>query len=271
MNIPCFHHPDISLPVLTRRATAELMDALAWYGEFMLSRGRSVWRNKSYGSETAYRNAVLRLKRQGIVAASHRGGREPLLRVEPPEAADQAVLSPERWWKTRWNGLWYVLVYDVPETNRRYRDHLRRILLLNRCGCLQNSVWVSPRDLRPLFDDLAKAASTDSVAHLFEAKTVLGRGSEQIVRDAWNFDLINGAHARFQSDVDHAMGVLRGGRIPADSLAALAFDEAAAYRKVIEMDPLLPRSLYPPEYRGPESARCHRAFVRWVKRRAAER
>ena len=41
-------------------------------------------------------------------------------------------------------------------------------------GCLQKSVWVSPRDIRPEHDDLVKGIRVNFYAYLFEATTVLG-------------------------------------------------------------------------------------------------
>jgi phenylacetic acid degradation operon negative regulatory protein len=259
-----FHHPDISIPVISRRVTSELIDALAWYGDLIISRGRSAWRNQSYSSSTAYLGAVRRLKKRGILAISHRKGREPILRLSPSDANDRAVHSPDRWWNSKWNGVWYVIVYDVPEHNRRYRDHLRKILLRNRCGYLQNSVWISPRDLRPLFDELETAASLGHMAHLFEARTVLGHGPQQIVSESWDFDRINEAHARFQRDIQAALKSIPS--LSHDAITAVIREELRAFREVIQLDPLLPRRLHPPGYTGPQSFRDHQLFVKAVRR-----
>ena len=266
MNKGWFHHPDVALPVFARRVTTELADALTWYGDLLASRGRSAWRNQSYGSRRAYEAAVRRLRKKGVVASRPRAGGAPLLRVPPVVPWEQAVLDPRPWWRERWAGHWYVLVYDVPEHNRRYRDHLRRLLLHNRCGCLQNSVWVSPRDLRPLFDDLATAAAVEEMAHLFEARTVLGRGSRGVVDEAWDFQAINGRHERFQQEVAAALTGLRGGALSATAVTALAREELLAYRAVLGCDPLLPRGLAPPDYAGEESHAAHLRLVEAVRR-----
>ena len=266
MNTRWFHHPDVSLPVFARRVTTELADALAWYGDLLATRGRSAWRNQSYGSRRAYEAAVRRLRQKGVVASRPRAGGAPLLRVAPVVPWEQAVLDPRPWWRERWGGSWYVMVYDVPENNRRDRDHLRRLLVQNRCGCLQNSVWISPRDLRPIFADLSAAAAVEDLAHLFEARTVLGRGSRRVVAEAWDFVAINGAHERFQREVGEALAVVRKGRLTAEGLTALIRQELQAYRAVIESDPLLPRGLAPPDYAGSDTYTAHVRFVEAVRR-----
>lgn len=261
-----FHHPDVSLRVFARRATTVLADAFTWYGDLLESRGRSAWRNQSYGSDRAYQAAVRRLRKQGVVTSRPRGGGAPLLRVSPLVPVEQAVRDPRPWWRERWAGYWYVLVYDVPEQNRRYRDHLRRLLMHHRCGCLQHSVWVSPRDLRALFDDLSTAAAVEDMAHLFEARTVLGRGSRRVVAEAWDFVAINGRHERFQRDAAAALVALRNGGLPPSAITALAREELQAYRAVIEQDPLLPKGLSPPDYAGHDSYAAHLRVVESVRR-----
>lgn len=261
-----FHHPNLSWRVTGRRCQDALTDALAYYGDFILSRGRSAWRNHSYASPTSYLNAVNRLKRQGIVAFKRRHGRPPVLNVTPRRPADQTVLRPDRWWGERWHGVWYVLVYDIPEVRRSYRDQLRRILMHHRCGCLQESVWVSPRDIRPLFDDLSKAASLHFDAHLFEARSVLGRDHEEIVTRAWNFERIEAAHQRYQSDVEKSLQRLRAQAVSDSDITAAARDELMRFRLLIESDPLLPAKLHPVNYTGLRSYKLHRDWIQAVRK-----
>jgi len=42
MNWMSFHHPDISLPVIKRRAAEEWLDILSGVGEILATQGRSV-------------------------------------------------------------------------------------------------------------------------------------------------------------------------------------------------------------------------------------
>lgn len=261
-----FSHPDFCGPVFRRCAETALMDALAWYGDFLLSRGRTGWRQQAYRSRTGYWNAVRRLRRQGIVAYRRRGARDPVLRVDPSHPRDQAVHDPESFWNRRWKGYWHVLVYDIPESNRRYRDHLRRILSLNRCGYLQGSVWISTRDLRPLFADLDQAAALGSMAHLFEARTVLGHDPRRLVQEAWDFDRLHALHQRFREDVQAATAVLEHRIVRDNQLAALAHREAAAFRTLIECDPMLPAALHPPNYAGREMLDLHRRFIQKARK-----
>ena len=46
----------------------------------------------------------------------------------------------------RWDKKWRILVFDIPERQRRLRDGIRRTLLANGFVRLQDSVWIYPYD-----------------------------------------------------------------------------------------------------------------------------
>jgi DNA-binding transcriptional regulator PaaX len=45
---------------------------------------------------------------------------------------------------SRWDGKWRMVIFDVPETHRRDREYLRRLLVQYGFKKLQASVWASP-------------------------------------------------------------------------------------------------------------------------------
>lgn len=49
--------------------------------------------------------------------------------------------------KTKWDGKWRVIIFDIPEMNRRDRDFLRRELKWIGFVELQKSVWIFPYDM----------------------------------------------------------------------------------------------------------------------------
>lgn len=265
MEINLFSHPDFCATVFRRSAETALMDAFCYYAEFLTTGGRSAWRSQAYRSRTGYWNAVNRLRNQGIVAYRRKGGRDPILHVKAVQPSDEAVYHPETYWNQRWSGRWHMLVYDVPESNRRYREQLRRVLLQNRCGCLQGSVWISTRDLRPLFADLDEAAALSNMAYLLEARTVLGRSQLDLVEEAWDFDHLESLHTRYRAEVKESLALLAS-LTEETHVATLAYQEAAAFRTVIDHDPLLPAPLHPSRYVGREILALHQRFVEQVQR-----
>lgn len=70
--------------------------------------------------------------------------------------------------KQHWDGIWRIIIFDVPEVQRSYRWTLRN--LLRACGCmmLQFSVWVTPYNLDPALTELLRHLELDSYCLLLE-------------------------------------------------------------------------------------------------------
>jgi phenylacetic acid degradation operon negative regulatory protein len=254
-----FHHPDWSLPVLKRRISEEWVDFMKDVGLVLATNGRSLAWNTSYPSQTAYRSAMSRLRKAGLVAIHHDDGKLPTLRLTP-EGHDRLppYHAPERLWDTSWNGIWYMLIFDVPEKERHYRDTLRGFLKRLRMGCLQKSVWVTPRDIRPDYDDLEQAANVHAISYLLESKTVLHREAAEIVESSWDFDHLQELHERYLSVYRENLGLLSvAGRNEAD-LIKLLRQEAEAYVQCMRPDPLLPNELLPKSYLGKKVYKLHK-------------
>ncbi len=266
-----FHHPDISLPVIARKLSNELLDLLMEFDlRSLISVYKQNWRFE-YSTPTAYETAVFRLQRKGLIASRADDGGDPVLILTEKGRAQRPIcLQPTRLWNQRWNGIWYVLVYDVPEKNRSYRDHLRRFLRRRRMGCLQDSVWVTPNDFRPEYSDLAEAADLGGYAFLFESRTVLGQSSQEVVLEAWKFNRLAEIQASYERVLKENLPQVKEGEGTPSELLDLARTELAAYLSVMRDDPLLPRKLWPHFYRGEEVYQSHREFSAAVSRRFQE-
>ncbi|MFH0908598.1 MAG: hypothetical protein V1929_07540 [bacterium] len=267
MSFGVFHHPDISLPVIRRRVGEELLDWVGDFAEFVAVQGRSLTWNRSLPKRTAYRSAMHRMRKAGFVACITREG-QPVLRLTAEGRERLGVLQdPDRFWKRKWNGVWYALLYDVPETQRSYREALRAFLKRLRLGQLQRSVWITPWDIRPEFDDLARASGVRDYAHLIEFRTTLGAGNESLVEQAWDFQSLDARQDWFCRTCEKRLREIGKTSPPAEALTALYRQESAAFRAVMAGDPLLPRKLWPEFYKGEEAHRIHRRFVKAIASR----
>lgn len=253
-----FHHPDISLPVVRRRLGMELMEMLELASVFLTRGGWGVLYRSCYPDQQAYRRAAGRLEKNGLVVGRSVRGEVP--RIALSDSGRQALpdyFNPDMFWNKRWNGFWYLFVYDVPEKNRSYRDVLRRFLKRMRLGCLQQSVWVTPTDIRPEFDDLVKGAGVDSFAYLFESKTVLRLPNRRVVDDAWDLERLYEIQSRFCVVTEQNLDLLLSGNFDPDALASLLRTSLTAYHAAFTEDPLLPRKLLPPDYLGEKAYALH--------------
>jgi DNA-binding transcriptional regulator PaaX len=269
MGLKWFHHPDLSLPVLRRRATEEFLLLLGELGKAVATRGRSLDWGGCYEHRQSYYNAVGRLLKQGLVAYRRSGGRPPVLLLSPQGRAGRPdFFQPEMFWKKSWTGLWYLLMYDVPESQKSYREVLRRFLQQKRMGCLQRSVWISATDMRPDFDDLCRAAALSDYAFLFESRTVLGLPARAVAARAWNFEPLRERQRWYCERCDELLAASKTGPIRAREGWAFLREALCAYQWAMERDPLLPRALWPEGYLGPNVVARHRSLMdrigRWL-------
>lgn len=251
MNWKPFHHPDWSLPVIRRRASEEWLDILSGIGEVLATRGRCAAWNRVYPNERAYDAAMSRLRKNGLLVQTDPKAALPhLVLTQSAKQQRPAFQRPEMFWNTKWSGIWYTLIFDVPETERTYRDTLRRLLRRMRMGCLQKSVWITPRDIRPEYADLEKGAAIGTVAYLLESRTVLHLDQQEMVNNAWNFQHLNELQSRYLEVFGENMTQLDRPSLTEKDLMALLYQESEAYIQALRMDPLLPAALLPGNYLG---------------------
>ncbi len=258
-----FHHPDISLPVIRRKAGEELLSLLEETSGLLLTGGRQILYKGCYPNTHAFDAALFRLQKKGLIAKTKTDGSLPTIKLTPAAKSTLAPgFTPEQFWNKKWSGVWYLLMFDVPEKDRAYRDTLRAFLKQMKFGCLQKSVWVSPWDVRSEYDDLNKTACVDSVAFLFEAKTVLGFGHQSVVRESWDFEKINRIQQLYIQFATENLTIL-GNESPSESeIIKLVRMDNLAYTQAMSIDPLLPRALHPTDYEGPQVTGLHRKLLK---------
>ena len=194
--------------------------------------------------ETGVRNRkdrVLRLTEKGRLRAM--GGRDP------------AVC-----WSRPWDGRWRMVLFDIPEKDRKLRAVLRRHLAAAHFGYLQNSVWVSPDPLdfeRGLF----KGTVIDAESLLtLDAVPGTGEKDNDIVCGAWDFESINRSYREHIEILQQLPSPREWASEKEKSPLRLWIEaERKAWRDAVAGDPLLPRPLHPAGYLG-ETAWNLRAY-----------
>ena len=57
---------------------------------------------------------------------------------------------------TSWDGLWRIILLDLPEDRKNERESLRYLLKKAGFVCLKNSAWISPYPFEHLFTNIKK-------------------------------------------------------------------------------------------------------------------
>lgn len=71
-----------------------------------------------------------------------------------------------------WDKHFYLIVFDVPEEKKKYRDFFRKLLKRNGFKMLQLSVWMTRYDPRPVIDELLKYLGLEKYFELMKISCV---------------------------------------------------------------------------------------------------
>ena len=229
----------------------ELLYLLLWTAEGMT---RPTFRNLSESYEGwAYRSGfhreLARLERRKLL--EKRPGMERIYRLTA-EGRIHALggIDPEARWARAWDGRWRLICFDIPMSENKQRLKLRRYLRQRGFGYLQNSVWVTPDRLEREVKFLQTIAPNVESLIMFEAKTLAGESTADIVTGAWDFQKINELYQGHLSILRSRPPIKGSHNVGSLRLRSWAGSERLSWRNIMAVDPLLPHALSPPGYLG---------------------
>lgn len=138
-----------------------------------------------------------------------------------------------------WDGLWRLVWYSIPESNRSKRDKFRRFMESLGMKPVLNSMWVSPNDIEAA---LMKEISLNGLKRnviFIETKELQPIGVEEIIK-SWNFDEYYKIYDDF---IEKGEAKLKGG-ITSFEAKALIFE----YAMILNNEPNLPIELLPRDW-----------------------
>ena len=245
----------------------ELLELIAL---FLCKGGWGLFNKSCYPSTAAYESAKSRLRKQGLIVNATTGAGTPqLLLTDQAKDHMPDYFYPERFWNRKWNKIWYMMIYDVPEKDRKYRNVLRQFLKRKRMGCLQKSVWITPQDIRPDFADLAATAAIETFAYLFESHSVLGMPASHIVSDAWAMGSVHEIQEHFCITAENNIALLGQDSYSIAQLTELLKLTTAAFHSAMHNDPLLPHALLPDNYLGKEVFALQKSLMESIDKQPA--
>ena len=213
------------------------------------------WRsmNQSF-EEWSYRSGFLRqmqkLEAQGWLESNAAGGGTERVYRLTQKGILRAMggVHPVERWDRGWNGMWRMVVFDIPEEKRGLRNELRRELRAARFGGLQGSVWISPDPVKAIGEQLKEIASSSGVITFFEGATCCGESSSDVVSTAWDFAEIERNYETYRA---HLKSIPDGtGEVVRENLLEWGRIEKKLWSDCMVSDPLLPRELWLDGYTG---------------------
>lgn len=145
--------------------------------------------------------------------------------------------------KRKWDGNWYLVIFDIPETLHRKRDILREKLKGLGFGQLQQSVWISPLNYLNLLEKIVFDLQLGFYV-IFSQTNKLGReNSQELAERIWKLKKLNMSYQKFISDWE--------GTKDKTEKTFLQM----RYLQILAKDPQLPKELLSTEWIGERANR----------------
>jgi phenylacetic acid degradation operon negative regulatory protein len=234
--------------------TEELLYVLLWTADGLM---RPTWRNLNDSFESwAWRQGLGRRLAELENAQILERHPEPDLKrvVRLTEHGRRLALGgrdPMAQWSRPWDGLWRLVLFDVPTQRHDLRQQLLRVLRRSHFGYLQNSVWISPDPVVDVRKALGGSKVQADAFLVMEGRPAAGESDREIVAAAWDFLLINQRYQQY-------LAVLA--RVPTSPARMQDWtrQENAAWKAALAIDPLLPCGLLPAGYLGEKALQARR-------------
>ncbi len=231
---------------------------LTLYGDYVRHRGGEIGIGSliallsNFGlSENSIRSAVSRMCRAGILKVRRNKSRSYYSLSEEGLAlmhkGERRIFERRR---TKWDGLWNLVVYYIPEENREARDRLRRELSWMGFGPLTTATWISPHDLIDEVLELAEKLKIKPFLQVFQTRTKNSNNPAGIVARCWDLRKIHKRYDAFIKEYrkrmqSHQERLNKGDEIDSSEYFVERFKLIDDYRRLPYLDPDLPGELLP--------------------------
>jgi len=154
----------------------------------------------------------------------------------------------------KWDGRWRLVMFDVPESKRGLRDRLRRELTKLGMGTLQESVWISPNDIKKEIEKLAEKHLLSAEIKFFEVSQNTNL-DKSIIEKSWNLPDLYDDYKKFNFQAQRILNSID--RDPNQNFIAkkMIFE----YALILQKDPILP---YEYREKDPLRKRAHELYLK---------
>ncbi|MBI4185759.1 hypothetical protein HY524_01780 [Candidatus Berkelbacteria bacterium] len=141
----------------------------------------------------------------------------------------------------QWDERWFFVLFNIPERHRKHRDVLRNRLSAVGCGRIQNSLWVTARNIQFELSDLLEDERIARAVTI--VKPVLTPADAQALAAAFEWDWEQ-PNVLYQQFIENAQLYLKRKEHSVLGAKLLVYN----YAKLLQRDPKFPTFLEPKEY-----------------------
>ena len=234
------------------RSRDKILISLAMLGDAALYayvKGHGGYRSGSFFDfldikKSAFRMAVSRNLKTGEIEKVVENG-EPYFKITSQGKKHLVRLFPiYKLADAGWDGKWRVVIFDIPEIDKKTREYLRWKLLSWGFGMLQKSVYISPLDVLVDVKEYLKSQELHGKVVVFEAREVFAKDQRVVAKYVWRLDKLNERYSRIidliysKDECDEKEWKQRKREIK------------QKFFKILLGDPILPKELLPDDWCG---------------------
>ena len=129
----------------------------------------------------------------------------------------------------KWDGNFMVVIFDIPEKERKNRVVLRRKLIELGFGMLQKSVFISPYHFEEDLREFLEINNLGDTVFVLTAKKLLGGNTKELIEKTWHLDEIKKKYEKILNCIE------------SESSRKKIWED---YLAVLRIDPMVPEDLY---------------------------
>ncbi len=153
-----------------------------------------------------------------------------------------------------WLGSWTMLLFDIPETDKKKRDQLRYRLKKYNFGMVQSSIWISPHDMPKDLKTFIKESDLRKRIKTFSF-SVKKDDLDSLIKQAWEIKKLNSKYEKYVENAKKRFKLVndyswKSSDIKSKALMVLAEEFKERYHKLQKNDPKLPRSILSNKWQG---------------------
>lgn len=229
------------------------------FGDYFLARGGNVWTShllRLLGllgvSERATRSTLSRMAQKGWLTAS-KHGRLSRYAITPRgwmllTQGEQRIFEPT---VTDWDGIWQIVVYSLPEKERRLRHNLRQALTWLGFGALAPGTWISPHNRKVELKNYCNDLGIQQYVEIFSGVHLGLSHEKDLVQRCWDFEKIAANYQKFIQRYESDYEKCQNGNIPSPKDCFVErFWITHHFQNFPREDPNLPTALLPTNWVG---------------------
>ena len=207
-------------------------------------------------SERATRSTLSRMVRKGWLVSRKQGRRSQYsLTARGQRLLEEGKRRVFEAPCTEWDGLWYSVVYSIPESKRNLRHALRQNLIWLGFGRLAPATWVSPHNRKAELEGISNELGIQEYIDLFSSKYLGLSSVQELIQRCWNLPELKIEYqkfvTRYQAEYEMCQAQSEEQlRSSADVCFVRRFWVTQDFQSFPRKDPNLPTILLPPDWIG---------------------